>query len=166
MSDWKKITLTDLEMLPIGYRTQITESYLDEYRHMNVMWYTHLFSCALDEVFQRVGLTNEYFEANHAGTFALEGHIRYLNEVRVGQQVTIRTRAIGRSEKRFHFLHFMTNDDTHALAATLEAIGTHVDLNIRRSAPFPAQVADAFDRLLDDHRRLPWAPPICGSMRV
>ncbi len=61
--------------------------------------------------------------------------MRYINEVRVGQQVSIRTRAIGRSDRRFHFLHFMTNDDTAKLSATLEAIGTHVDL------PHPAFLA-------------------------
>ncbi len=60
MSDWKKITLADLEMLPVGYQKTIPESYLDEFKHMNVMWYTHLFSYGLDEVFNRVGLTNEW----------------------------------------------------------------------------------------------------------
>ena len=166
MSDWKKITVADVEMLPVNYQQRITESYLDDYKHMNVMWYTHLFSCALDDIFQRVGLTQEYFEANHAGTFALEGHVRYINEVRVGQQVSVRTRAVGRSDRRFHFLHFMTNDDTGKLSATLEAIGTHVDLRIRRSAPFPAQVATEFDRLLAEHSQLPWAAPVCGAMKV
>ncbi len=166
MSDWKKITLADLEMLPVGYRKTIPESYLDEFKHMNVMWYTHLFSCSLDDIFNRVGLTNEYFEDNQAGTFALEGHIRYLNEVRVGQNVTIRTRVLGRSDRRFHILHFMTNDETGKLSATLEAIGTHVDLRIRRSSPFPAQVAAAFDRLLAEHQQLPWAAPVCGAMQV
>jgi acyl-CoA thioester hydrolase len=166
VSDWKKITVADVEMLPVNYQQRITESYLDDYRHMNVMWYTHLFSCALDDIFQRVGLTQEYFEANHTGTFALEGHVRYINEVRVGQQVSIRTRAVGRSDRRFHFLHFMTNDDTGKLSATLEAIGTHVDLRIRRSAPFPPQVAAAFDQLLAEHAKLPWLPPVCGAMGV
>jgi acyl-CoA thioester hydrolase len=166
MADWKRITMADLAALPIGYRTQIKEDFLDAYAHMNVMWYTHLFSCALDEVFQRVGLTNEYFEASHAGTFALEGHVRYMNEVRVGQHVTIRTRLIGRSAKRFHFLHFMTNDDIQVLAATLETIGTHVDLRVRRSTPFPPNVAAAFDQLLAEHAQLPWPAPVCGAMRV
>jgi len=166
MSDWKKITVADVEMLPVNYQQRITESYLDDYKHMNVMWYTHLFSCALDDIFQRVGLTQEYFEANHTGTFALEGHVRYINEVRVGQQVSIRTRAIARSDRRFHFLHFMTNDDTAKVSATLEAIGTHVDLKIRRSAPFPPQVAAAFDELLAEHAILPWPAPVCGAMKV
>jgi acyl-CoA thioester hydrolase len=164
--DWKRITLADLEMLPVGHRQRISEDYLDANQHMNVMWYTHLFSCALDDIFQRVGLTNDYFEANHTGTFALEGHVRYINEVRVGQQVSIRTRAVGRSDRRFHFVHFMTNDDAGKLAATLEAIGTHVDLRIRRSSPFPSQVASAFDQLLAEHAQLPWPPPLCGAMKV
>ena len=159
MSDWKKITPADLEMLPVGHRQRIPEDYLDEYKHMNVMWYTHLFSCALDDIFTRMGMTREYFEATHAGTFLLEAHVRYFNEVRVGQQVTIRTRAIGRSDRRFHLLHFMSNDDTGVLAATLETIGTHVELRIRRSAPFPAQVTAAFDRLLAEHERLAVAGP-------
>jgi acyl-CoA thioester hydrolase len=166
MHDWKRITLADLEMLPIGHRQKIPEDYLDAFSHMNVMWYTHLFSRALGEVFQSVGLTEGYFRENQAGTFALEGHVRYLNEVRGGQQVTLRTRLVGRSDRRFHFVHFMTNDDKGLLAATWEAIGTHVDLRIRRSSPFPAEVAAAFDRRLAEHAALPWSAPLCGAMHV
>jgi hypothetical protein len=40
MSDWKKITLADLEMLSVGHRQKIPEDYLDTNNHMNVMWYT------------------------------------------------------------------------------------------------------------------------------
>jgi hypothetical protein len=43
MADWKRITLADLESLPIGYQKQIPTDYLDEFRHMNVilLWLTH-----------------------------------------------------------------------------------------------------------------------------
>jgi hypothetical protein len=37
MSDWKKITIADLAMLPIGYQQRIPESYLDDIKHMNVI---------------------------------------------------------------------------------------------------------------------------------
>jgi acyl-CoA thioester hydrolase len=166
MSDWKKITLADLEMLPVGHRQKIPEDYLDANNHMNVMWYTHLFSCALEDIWNQVGLTSEYFEKNHATTFALEGHVRYFNEVRVGQHVSVRTRVIARSEKRFQILHFMSNDDAGTLAATMEAIGTHVDFRLRKSSPFPPHIAAAFDRLLAEHSRLPWPAPLCGAMHV
>jgi hypothetical protein len=39
MSDWKKITQADLDMLPVGHRQKIPENYLDANNHMNVMWY-------------------------------------------------------------------------------------------------------------------------------
>ncbi len=97
MNDWKRITLKDLEMLPVGHRQKIPEDYLDANAHMNVMWFTHLFSCALMEVWNAVGLTAEYFEKSHSTTFALESHVRFFHEVRVGQQVTVRTRAIVRA---------------------------------------------------------------------
>jgi acyl-CoA thioester hydrolase len=73
---------------------------------------------------------------------------------------------IGRSDKRFHFLHFMSNDDTQKLASTSEVIGTHVDLRIRRSAPFPPNVAAAFDQLIAEHAELSWPAPVCGAMHV
>ncbi len=37
MSDWKTITVADLEMLPVGHRQRIPEDYLDANNHMNVM---------------------------------------------------------------------------------------------------------------------------------
>jgi hypothetical protein len=37
VQDWKRITMADLEMLPVGYRQRIPESYLDDFMHMNVI---------------------------------------------------------------------------------------------------------------------------------
>ena len=37
MGDWKKITMADLESLSVGYRQRIPESYLDDFKHMNVI---------------------------------------------------------------------------------------------------------------------------------
>src|SRR5262245_20709740 len=98
----------DLTKLPITHRAEIPSSYLDEMGHMNVMWYTHLFSEAASGLFQMVGLNLEYFKANQARSFALEQHFKYLKEVRLGQHVTLRSRVLGRSAKRWHSIHFMT----------------------------------------------------------
>ena len=100
-----------------------------------------------------------------AGAFALEQHTRYLVEVRQGQRVQIRTRALGRSEKRFHFMHFMVVQDSGQLAATTELIGIHVDRRTRRSSPLPEQIAAAFDGAIAEHSQLSWNPPICSSMK-
>ena len=59
----------DLAALPITHRAVIPDTYLDEMGHMNVMWYTHLFSQAAWGLFQMVGFTLDYFKANRAGSF-------------------------------------------------------------------------------------------------
>ena len=159
-----KLPPIDLEGLTVTYRQEIPERYRDEMGHMNVMWYTHLFGCAFAGFGERFGFNEAYFRANQAGSFALETHVRYLSEVHVGKHVTIRSRAIGRSAKRIHFMHFMTIDESGALAATQEHVGAHIDMKIRRMAPFPAEIAARFDKLVEEQNRLGWDAPVCGAM--
>lgn len=153
--------------LPITARAEIPTSYLDEMGHMNVMWYTHLFSRAVWGLFEAIGFTHEYMKTNRAGSFALELHVRYLNEVKAGQHVTLRTRALARTAKRIHYLHFMTIDERDdVLSATGEIVSAHVDMNVRRQSPFPPELTDPFDKMLATHTGLPWPAPVCGTMHA
>lgn len=152
--------------LPVTHRAEIPEAYLDEMGHMNVMWYTHLFSEAAWGLFQLVGLTREHFTTHRTGSFALAQHFRYLKEVRAGQHVTLRSRVLGRSAKRWHTMQFMTIDELDVLAATAEGVGTYVDMTVRRSTPMPPAITDAIDRLLAEHAKLDWEAPVCGTMTV
>jgi acyl-CoA thioester hydrolase len=154
----------NLSSLPVTHRAVIPDAFIDEFGHVNVMWYTHLFTEAAGGLFQLVGLTPEHFTANRTGSFALTQHFRYLKEVRLGQHVTLRSRVLGRSAKRWHTIHFMTIDELDVLAATGEVVSTYVDLTVRRSAPMPAAIADAIDRLLAEHASLEWDAPVCGAM--
>jgi len=131
---------------------------------MNVMWYAHLFDRATWRFFDSLGMSLNYFEEQNAGAFALENHTRYLAEVRLGQTVVLRTRAINRSQKRFHFMHFMAIENSGLLAATAEFVGMHIDRTTRRSSPLPDHIAEAFDRLISKHQTLDWDPPVCGIM--
>jgi len=158
------VDITAVRQLPATHRATIPQSYLDQMRHMNVMWYSHLFSQAMNGVFEMIGLDFSKMDETHSGTFALEGHIRYLAEVHVGHDVTIHSRLIGRSEKRFYVMHFMVNETRDNIASTFENLGTHVDMRTRRTAPLPAEVAEKFDSVLAQHTRLAWEAPVCGIM--
>lgn len=155
----------NLEDLPITHTAVVPEGWLDEMGHMNVMWYTHLFSNAVHGFFSLFGFTPEYMQANQKGTFALELHVRYLAEVRVGQRVTVRSRALGRSAKRLHYMQFLYNEDRGVLGATGELVSAHMDMTARRQDPLPEQLAAAYDRILNEHHRLSWHAPTCGTMR-
>lgn len=160
-----RIRLEDMESLPVTHQAEIPQSYLDEMGHMNVMWYTHLFSCATMEFFRQIGMDREYFLETRSGAFALESYTRYYTEVHAGKHVTVRTRLIDRSEQRFHFMHFLMIDEGNVFATAAEFISAHIDMNARRMAPLPDHIASGFDAILREHRQLAWQPPLCGSMQ-
>lgn len=157
-------TLEQVADLPRAHQAEIPADYLDDMGHMNVMWYTHLYSQGVRGLLERVGIDREYIAGKHAGTFALEKHLRYYREVRVGQHVSIYTRVLARGGSRFHLMQYMTNDTTEALASTMETVSTHVDLSVRRSAPMPPPIAEAFDHLAAEHAALAWPAGACGVM--
>jgi acyl-CoA thioester hydrolase len=80
--------------------------------------------------------------------------------------VAVRSRLLDRSEKRLHYMHFMVNETTGALAATQEAMGTHADLTRRRSAPWPPDITANLDALIAEHNVLPWEAPLSGAVQL
>jgi acyl-CoA thioester hydrolase len=161
-----RVTMTDLAKLPRYHRQKIPEDYLDAMGHMNVRWYMALFDAASWQFFAAHGIDEAYIRNRQLGGFALKHHIQYLAEVQPGQQVAVRTRLLGRSERRIHMIHFLVNETLNQLAATLESLGTHADMRLRRSAEMPPDVAALMDATLDKHSRLDWEAPICGVIRV
>jgi acyl-CoA thioester hydrolase len=159
-----EIDLEDVRQLPAVHRATIPDDYLDAMGHMNVMWYTHLFSCGMGGVLRMMGLDWDEIAAHHGGTFALESHTRYLSEVRIGQTIEVHARIVARSEKRFHVMQFMPNLDKQDVAATFETVNAYVDLRERRMAVFPETVAEKLDALIESHQGLGWPAPVSGGM--
>jgi acyl-CoA thioester hydrolase len=159
------IPLEKLDSLPVVYRITIPEAYRDAMGHMNMRWYVALFDEAGLPLFDRIGLTTDYFERNRTGTFDLEHHTHFLNEVHIGDTVAIRARLLGRSSKRLHYMLFMVNETRGVLSATLEIMNSHADLSIRRTSPYPENIAALIDEMLAEHSRLDWDAPVCGVMK-
>ncbi|MDY6862316.1 MAG: thioesterase family protein [Thermodesulfobacteriota bacterium] len=159
------IPIAKLETLPVSHRETIPSDYSDIMRHMNIRWYMALYDEATWKFVSSLGLDEEYYLKTHAGGFALKHFIQYLAEVRVGEIVAIRTRILGRSAKRLHFMHFMINETTNLLSSTMEALGTHADIKIRRSSPFPSELSVKIDSRLAEHQRLDWNAPVCGFIQ-
>ena len=160
------IPLASLATLPVYHRKTIPSDYEDVMGHMNIRWYFDLFARSGRKFFKAHGLDEDYFRDGKFGVFALKHFIQYFAEVRVGQAVGVHARLIARSDKRFHFMQFMINETTTQLASTFEALITHADLKIRRSAPMPAQIVKKLDATLAEYESLAWEAPISGAMRL
>ena len=160
------IPLASLAALPAYHRKTIPSDYQDLMGHMNIRWYFDLFARSGRKFFKAHGLDEDYFRDGKFGVFALKHFIQYFAEVRVGQAVAIHARLIARSDKRFHFMQFMINETTTQLASTFEALITHADLKIRRSAPMPVQIVKKLDATLAEQENLNWEAPISGAIKL
>ena len=159
-----RLSVEQMEDLPVYHRETITEEYLDAMGHMNVRWYMALYDEATWRFFTAIGMTADYFDMAHAGAFALKQFLSYFSEIQAGRTVALRTRVLGRSEKRFHFMHFMVDETAGMVASSFESLGTHADLKRRRSMPFPDYIASELDARIAADSRLDWEAPACGIL--
>ena len=160
------VPIASIEKLPVYHQETITDKYLDLMGHMNVRWYMALFDKATWNYYLSLGLNEDYFRVTQTGTFALKQFIQYYAEVRVDQTVSMRIRLLGRSDKRFHLMHFMINETTARLASTLEILGTFADLKLRRSTPLPPEIVQKLDAQLESNRQLEWEAQLSGVIHL
>ncbi len=117
------------------YTDVVRPEWIDHNGHMNMGYYMVVFDYATDDFFDLCGLTHAHREREQISTFALEGHINYLAEVREGDPLTFRTWLLDYDEKRIHYMHEMLHGDQGYRAATNELMSLHVSRKTRRAAP-------------------------------
>ena len=155
-----------LALEPACLRMTIPEEYRDGNGHMNVRWYASIFDEAGDPLHERLGLPPKFHRDNGTGTMDLENHINYLHEVIPGERIAVFARLVARSTKRMHYVMFMVNETKGNLAATFECINAFVDLRVRKTAPFPSEIATKLEAAVAAGAALDWPPPLCGAMRA
>lgn len=155
-----------LRLEPVCLRMTVPDAYRDANGHMNVRWYAAIYDDAGDTLHEHLGLTPEFHKAHTTGTMDLENHFHYLHEVMTGDGLAIYARLVERSAKRFHYLMFMVNETRGTLASVFECINAFVDLEVRKTAPFPPEIATKIDIEIAASRALDWAAPVCGAMHA
>jgi acyl-CoA thioester hydrolase len=162
-----KISLEKILALePACLRMAVPEAYRDENGHINVRWYAAIFDEAGDTLHARLGLTPEFHKTYGTGTIDLENHFNYLDEVSSGDRLAILSRLVAHSAKRIHYLMFMVDETKGALSAIFECINAFADLKLRKTAPFPPEIAAKIEAGVAASAALDWPPPVCGVMRA
>ncbi len=132
----------------------VKPEWIDHNGHMNVAYYVLAFDQATDDFYERLGLGLEYPQTGHS-VFTLAMNVDYLQELFEGDRARVQTRLIDADHKRLHYIHTMTRPETEGLIATNECLAMNVDLESRKSAPFPESVTRALASLLVEHQRHP-----------
>lgn len=139
------------------YQGAVRPEWIDYNGHMNVAYYVLAFDWATDAFFAFIGADESYVKQRGMSLFALEAHVTYQRELRAGDPLRVTTQLLGFDNKRLHYFHQMHHGTEGWLAATGEWLSLHVDLEARRAAPFPDDIATRLTALREAHAAL--APP-------
>ena len=131
--------------------------------HLNVRHYTGIASEGLDESLVDLGIPQNWPAHGHA-CFSAEHHLTYIAELRTGDRMSARVRLLGRSERAAHALVYLLDESRQRLSYVMEEIFLHIDMETRRTAPWPEDVAAALDRRIATDADLPWEPDVNGCM--
>lgn len=111
---------------------QVPVTWVDYNGHMNDAFYLTAFSQACDQMLRWAGMDTDEVADGHS-VFTVETHIRYLEEVNIGDTIRVDMRVIEGGGKKLHIWQELFVQDR--LCATAEQLMLHVDLTTRRSAP-------------------------------
>lgn len=121
---------------------QVRPEWIDVNGHMNVAYYVLAFDLAVDALWSRLGITDEYIETTRGSTFAVECHVTYQRELKEADPYVVTSQLLAYDQKRIHQLQRMYHGATSELAATAEWMNLHVDLRTRRVSLWPQNVLD------------------------
>jgi acyl-CoA thioester hydrolase len=137
------------------YRDRVHPEWIDYNGHMNVAYYVLAFDYVTDAFFDYLRLGHDYLKAANCSTFAVEMNVSYVREVHEGDPLAFRTWLLGHDHKRLHYYHEMYHADEGWLAAGCELMSLHIDMSIRRTAPFPNDVMAWLGEVAAAHAAIP-----------
>ncbi len=129
------------------YRGIVYPQQEDHMGHMNVAWYTSKFDEATWHLIACLGITPAYIRENNKGMAALEITYKYLAEVSAGDLLVVRSRIEEVRDKTILFKHTMFDAISDTPVATMQAVGVHMDREIRKSCPLPLHVKERCNAL-------------------
>jgi acyl-CoA thioester hydrolase len=141
----------------------VKPEWIDYNGHLNMAYYNVLFDKGVDEAFAVFGMGPDYVKTYKASFFTLEAHVTYLREIHEGDPVRATFHLLDYDAKRTHFFQQLVHDGEGFVSATSEQMSLHVDMESKRSAPYPAEVFEHIEAMHAAHAGLP-RPPQMGHV--
>ncbi len=133
----------------------VQDEWIDYNGHMNVAYYIVLFDRCVDEGFHEIGLGPDYVKSRNASFFTVEMHVNYLRELPPRSPVHGTLQLLAFDPKRIRIYMELFHAEDGFLSASCEQLFLHVDMNTRRTAPFPDDILTSLESACQAHATLP-----------
>ncbi|MGI8526989.1 MAG: thioesterase family protein [Pseudolabrys sp.] len=134
---------------------KVEPQWIDYNGHLNMAYYNVLFDRAVDEVYELIGIGPSYLQRAGHSTMTAEVHVRYLREIHAEAPVRVRFQLLDYDAKRMHYFEELVHAEEGWVSATSENMTLHIDMNMKKVAPWPAEVMERLARIKQAHAELP-----------
>lgn len=159
----KVVRAHEQQLVASGQQT-VPATWADYNGHMNETHYVEIASAATDRFMEEIGADADYVAAG-GSYFTMENHVRYLEEVTVGETLTVSTQVLGGKGKKLHLFHRLSRNGG-AVAATVETLLVHVDLKTRRASEPSERVAQNLSARVAADADLAWPQDAGRAIRA
>ncbi len=156
------MTMQGIEIM----RGEVLPEWIDINDHMNVAYYLLAFDQAVDVLWTRFGLTEDYIRTHSSSTIAVESHVTWQREIVEGANFVVTSQLLAYDDKRIHQFQRMYHADEGFLAATCEWMNLHFDTDLRRVAPWPDNIRARIHEFADNQGEHDWPAEAGRRMRV
>src|SRR5436190_14577190 len=134
---------------------RVEPGWIDYNGHLNMAYYNVLFDRAVDEAFELLGCGAEYVKVRQHSCFTAEVHLRYLRELTIDDPVRVTFQLLGYDSKRMHYFEQLFHATEGWVSSTSENLSLHINMDKKKVAPLPADIARRLERMKAAHARLP-----------
>lgn len=123
--------------------------------HLNEGYALVLLSRATDTLLDAIGLDAASREQRQFSAFTLQNILHYRQEGRLGQRLQASSQLLAYDEKRLRIYHQLLNSESGETLVEMETLLIGVDMQQRRSAPWPREIEQALFALSQQQAQLP-----------
>jgi acyl-CoA thioester hydrolase len=153
---------------PLISDSVVKPEWVDFNGHMQDAYYLLIFSTAVEELMDALGMDHAYRTETKGTIYTLELHLHYVAEVHQGAPVRCETRLLDADQKRLHIWQELAHGQTGQRLSVCEQMLLHVSQadDAPGSAPFPSQIQAKVDAMLAGCRDLPEADLRAGAIGI
>jgi acyl-CoA thioester hydrolase len=130
------------------FKGAVLASEYDVASHMNSRMYVSRFDQATWFLLHAIGVTPASIKQQDLRVAIVRQNYQFLEELRGGELVEIKSGFLAVGEKYFRFIHQMYNDETGRMVATCDSVAVQASLATGKSVPLSAALQDKAKRYL------------------
>jgi acyl-CoA thioester hydrolase len=137
------------------HRERVRPEWVDPAGELAPAFAVVIFDHAIDLLYDGIGIGDAYRQVTDFSTFTLETHSLHEQPVPADEEVLVRSHILAVDAKRMHIAQEMFRPGQTRRAALMEQLSIHIDLSIRRSAPFPPERLSEIRAAMEAQREWP-----------